>query len=303
LGTQWPADRRSGGSRFGTTTNGEVIKTRTARAWLSQETGTVGLVHLRFDLSAVKGVGGVVGANDLSKVRLLIDANGVFATGSFSVSPFAFNNGTGIVEFEYDLEATRGFYFSLGSIDLTTAPLPITLVEFNAAADEDQVDLDWITASEVNNDYFVVQSTVDFESWTPVDTVKGQGTTTDRNKYKTADTKPFIGKSYYRLMQVDFDGTRTYSDPKMVEFVGSIKLYPNPTAENKEVKLEIPTVNSSVEVTVTNLVGQDVFRKVITGLGSKKQTLVLQLGQLRAGEYLVRVFDGTTAHYRKLIVE
>jgi Secretion system C-terminal sorting domain len=288
---------------FGPTTNGVAIKTRLARAWFSQETGTVGTVHLRFDLSSVKGPGGIPGTNDLSNVRLLVDADGVFMTGAFSVSPITFNNGTGIVEFEYDFIPANGFYFSIGSVDLASAPLPVELISFDALANDENVVVSWATASEINNDYFQVQSSIDVETWTDVAKVKGKGTTTERNTYQITDDSPFEGVSFYRLMQVDFDGNKKFSEVKEVDFNGSaIKLYPNPTVR-KMVNLEMTMAGPTVMIRIYNLIGQEVYDKTLVGLEPRKTTTSLDLSSLTAGEYIVEIANGDVLAHRKLIVE
>ncbi len=290
-------------SDFGTSTNGDVIKTRFARAWLATETGTVGTVHLRFDMSAVKGVGGVAGNNDLSKVRLLVDADGVFASGAFSVSPTSFNNATAIVEFEYDFVPATGFYFSIGSTDLTVAPLPVQLLTFEARATDDNVVLTWLTASELNSDYFGVESSPDGELWTEIKRVKGKGTVTTETNYQTTDDSPLMGKSYYRLAQVDLDGTKRYSTVRTVEFKGTgIRLYPNPTVK-RQVTLDVPAASSTVVISVMNILGQEVYNRTLSGLEPRKQSFLIDLGEVKAGEYLVRVVNGPDVFYRKLIVE
>jgi hypothetical protein len=81
-----------------------------ARVWKAQESGTTGTLKLRFDLSQVPGAGGVVGNNNLSNIRLLVDANGVFASGATSVSPTTFNNTTHIADFDFDFTGATGYF-------------------------------------------------------------------------------------------------------------------------------------------------------------------------------------------------
>jgi hypothetical protein len=90
--------------------------------------------------------------------------------------------------------------------------LPITLISFTARAiDNEIVTTHWVTASEVNNDYFTVERSTDAQNWEQVGTVQGAGNSTTTLNYTFIDQAPLSGLSYYRLKQTDFDGTATYS--------------------------------------------------------------------------------------------
>ena len=109
--------------------------------------------------------------------------------------------------------------FSTFTINGSSAPstaLPIELLYFNATPNQSVVDLTWATASELNNDFFTVERSIDGLTWENVVTVNGAGTTTQRNNYSAVDTRPVAGLSYYRLKQTDFDGAFTYSEIRSV---------------------------------------------------------------------------------------
>jgi hypothetical protein len=291
---------------FGTTVNAEVIQTRFARAWFAKETGTVGTLKLRFDLSTVPGVGGVLGANELADVRLLVDANGVFATGATSIAPTLFNNTTDIVEFDYDFAAGTGFYFSIGSVNLTSAPLPVELISFSATPGSDGVMLNWATASELNNNYFEVQSSPDGKTWTNVGKkVAGQGTKSTRTDYQLLDSTPFVGTSYYQLHQVDFDGKDSFSKVVQVNFKYevSLKLFPNPAkGEIVTLKLNATTPGSRLLIKVTNLQGIEMLRYQVESPEKGDMEQKLDLKGLASGPYLVTVQAGDHLFQTKLIV-
>ncbi len=296
----------AGVTDFGTTINAEVIQTRFARAWFAKETGTVGALKLRFDLSTVPGVGGVVGANDLTDVRLLIDANGIFATGATSVAPTTFNNATDIVEFDFDFAPGTGFYFSIGSVNLSTAPLPIELINFEAIPGSDGVTLKWATASELNNQYFQVESSLDGKTWTNVGKkIDGQGTKQTRTDYQTLDETPFVGTSYYRLRQIDFDGKFTFSNVVQVNFKYevSLKLFPNPSNGGLvTLKLNAIPPSARLLVKVTSLQGVEVLRYQTENPEKGDMVKQLDLKGLVSGPYLVTVEVGDHLFQAKLIV-
>ena len=108
--------------------------------------------------------------------------------------------------------------FSLNPSPITLAststlnPLPIQLINFTAQVFGDKVQLNWATASELNNHYFTVQRSVDGVEFEQVGEVAGAGTTSVEQHYQLIDNSPKSGTSYYRLKQTDFDGKFTYSD-------------------------------------------------------------------------------------------
>ena len=110
--------------------------------------------------------------------------------------------------------------------------LPVELLSFTATPQDHQVSLNWITASELNNDYFTVERSKNQEDWEEVLRMDGQGTTELTHHYVNIDPDPLLGMSYYRLKQTDFHGADTYSKTVAVEFKGQeIGLFPNPTED------------------------------------------------------------------------
>lgn len=92
------------------------------------------------------------------------------------------------------------------------SPLPVTLVEFEAACQNSNVLITWTTATEINNDYFVVEKSYDGTSFFDLVTIQGAGNSNTILSYSANDPNPSSGTTYYRLKQVDFDGTTTYHD-------------------------------------------------------------------------------------------
>jgi hypothetical protein len=116
-----------------------------------------------------------------------------------------------------------------------TATLPVELLAFEARALETQNRLTWITASEENNAGFEVQRSKDAIAWEALDFVKGYGNSLQERNYKYYDIQPLRGINYYRLKQVDNDGTFEYSNIVSVTTKAAddfaFTLYPNPTKE------------------------------------------------------------------------
>jgi hypothetical protein len=90
-------------------------------------------------------------------------------------------------------------------------PLPVELLSFTATCRNEEVVLNWSTASETNNDFFTIEKSNDAVTWTILTTVTGAGYSNSLNYYSALDDQPYAGITYYRLKQTDFDGTYTYS--------------------------------------------------------------------------------------------
>lgn len=120
-----------------------------------------------------------------------------------------------------------------------SAVLPIELLSFDAKLNSTEVDISWATASETNCDYFLIEKTINESKYEQVAVVKGAGTSTQKLNYKTTDTKPYSGISYYRLTQTDFDGSSHVSGLVAIdnEKMAS-KLFPNPiTGEGRKLSV------------------------------------------------------------------
>ena len=111
--------------------------------------------------------------------------------------------------------------YTLGS---TTGlnPLPVDLLVFNAEALLNTVELSWHTAAEPLNSYFTIQKTKDFNNVADVEKVFAKGNSVIGATYKSIDSDPFIGVSYYRLKQTDINGSSFVSHWKSVRFVKPI---------------------------------------------------------------------------------
>jgi PKD repeat protein len=130
------------------------------------------------------------------------------------------------------------------TIIVTNQPLDVDLISFTGKATENGNLLNWETASETNNKGFSVQRSLnDGKDWQTLGFVDGNGTTTEIHQYEYLDENPALGLNYYRLEQVDFDGTISYSNTIVLKNEKAdhikVKLFPNPTTTNNTITLEI----------------------------------------------------------------
>lgn len=182
--------------------------------------------------------------------------------------------------------------------------LPIELLSFNAEPiDNDYVEITWVTASEINNDYFEIERSLDANDWTSILKEDGAGNSSTTLFYSAYDRQPNPGTSYYRLKQVDFDGSYTYSSPVSVNFNDSetISIYPNPTNNTA-----ILTMNSSqkgmVQVFIYSVDGrlvQSLIFEVVAGYNA----ITLELAGLSAGTYSTKIISPDFKYYDQKIIK
>lgn len=162
--------------------------------------------------------------------------------------------------------------------------LPVKLVSFTAAREQDIVKLNWATATEENNEYFTIERSVNGNEWTAIKTIKGAGNSASLINYETVDASPLPGTSYYRLRQTDIDGRSTYSDVRTIESSssnGKISLYPVPNTGNTINLTGISNINEH-ELSVLSTTGALLFR-------TKLSRNSVELPSLKAGLYIVVV--------------
>ncbi|MBD2723156.1 T9SS type A sorting domain-containing protein [Hymenobacter sp. BT189] len=172
-------------------------------------------------------------------------------------------------------------------------PLPVELKEF-AVTTVKNIDaaLTWTTASEKNNDHFNVERSLNGTDFVQIAQVKGQGSTATSTSYALTDAgigSKATGQVYYRLLQVDADGTSTYSPVRTVTFTKSavelgIALSPNPASGRTQLDLtSLPT--GTYQVSVLDATGRTVLSKVLpAGLAH-----ALDLNTIASGTYVVLV--------------
>lgn len=182
--------------------------------------------------------------------------------------------------------------FTLGSKTLANV-LPVDLLSFDVELNEHVVDLIWVTASEWNNDFFEIQRSSDALTWEVIGFLSGNGTTSQINTYESQDFSPLSGESFYRLRQVDFDGSYEYSAIKRVE-KNSIQLetvfYPNFLESGRIIYFQNTTKNQMISI--YNSVGQLIINRPI-----REEINVMNL---TPGQYFVQI-DNNPA--KKLLIQ
>lgn len=187
-------------------------------------------------------------------------------------------NGSGAVA-----QSTANWRIDDLILTVNAGPLPVTLISFKANITESQQTvLKWATASEKDNDYFVVERSKNASDFELVGKVKGKGTIDLRNDYSFTDESPLKGINYYRLKQVDFDGQYSYTRAESVikDGDGTISLYPNPTTNILKINFE--DTDQIEDATIYDMMG----RVVKTIIGNQDKYEVVNLPQ---GKYIIQI--------------
>ncbi|MEQ9117076.1 T9SS type A sorting domain-containing protein [Fulvivirga sp.] len=184
--------------------------------------------------------------------------------------------------------------FTLGSGDLAN-PLPIVLKSFTGRKEANNHILKWLTTSEINNDYFELQRSADGLIYESLAVIEGNGTTLEEITYNYIDSNPLIGKNYYQLVQVDYDGTTVIVDKKvLLEFVPEdtdlqFSIFPNPTNEF-DINLRIKADSrDNVVITMFDLYGKKVMEKVVETYELFEDLSLKPDQSLHQGIYLITV--------------
>ncbi|MEZ4937513.1 MAG: Calx-beta domain-containing protein [Crocinitomicaceae bacterium] len=258
------------------------IDNRLHRVWrIAEPGGNIGTVQISFDLSGLAG--GPFNVNDL---YLLVDSD----DGNFSNSSVISTGRTmaGQTVTFSGIDFNNGQWFTLGTSSAIN-PLPIELLYFDAKLVNGQVKTSWETASEINNDYFKIEKTTDGQTFELVGIIDGAGNSSAPLYYELVDPNPITGISYYRLTQVDFDGTSTKSDLKSVVYQPKeirISVFPNPIGEGN-LTIELDGVqNTDFKIEVFDMTGRLI-------LSNRKELFngqnALTLDYLEKGAYLLRI--------------
>ncbi len=197
-------------------------------------------------------------------------------------------DGINYVQFE-GITNFSTFGYAAATSQILAVPLPLTLLDFNAALEGKRVSVEWQTTNEANIDHFEVEHSTDGRLFNVIDKVITLGSAT-LNSYKGYDEQPVTGNNYYRLKIVEASGKWSYSPTRLVNFgegsIMAINLYPNPT--NDDVMIKATSMIKSVSV--FDIQGTRILSRFVNAAQYH-----LALGSLQTGVYYIQVagVDGT----------
>lgn len=194
--------------------------------------------------------------------------------------------GTTYVEFE-NISSFSGGTWAAGAGTVGAAnALPVEFASVEARrTDDGNVKVQWSTASEVNNDHFVVQHSVDGREFKSFASVEGAGTTYEAMAYSAEHSNPIKGINYYRIAQTDYDGTTSYSDIVSIQMSDALTLQLRPTIVEHTLSYDVG--NSAAKMIIMSIDGSMYQEQYIDNQGQ------VDCSHLAPGLYTITVVTGT----------
>jgi hypothetical protein len=166
------------------------------------------------------------------------------------------------------------------------------------------ISINWTTSSEINNNYFLVERSEDAATWEIVSKVSGAGYGNAILSYTTTDKLTKKGTYYYRLTQVDYDGTMEVFNPVAMSYNGnlfgpSINIYPNPATDY--MVLSVPnSSDESLTVEILNLSGQVIYSHNIQA--TEGSEMRIDLTGFESGIFVIKCYGTTLNRSSKLVI-
>jgi len=191
----------------------------------------------------------------------------------------------------------------------TATPLPVKLKSFSAELINNSVVLKWVTSSEINNDYFTLEQSIDGQTFYEMAKVQGAGNSSAEIQYSNTDDRPISGNSYYRLSQTDFDGKHEIFNTILINVSSGSQAEPfsitsvSPVPFRDKIHVEFHTKQERiVELWLLDANGKVIRRnRMMAGKGVNSLDWN-DLGILNSGTYMVYIIsEGKSPSARKII--
>ena len=219
------------------------------------------------------------------------------------------------------LSVTGGYIsnsINIAELSASTTALPVELTSFTAVILNNQIELSWQTATEINNYGFEIERKklgVKSEKWEKIGFINGHGNSNSPKFYKFSDNNPSFGNINYRLKQIDFDGVFEYSDVVEISFIklqNEITLeqnYPNPFNPTTKIVFSIPHVGDtilasqmSVILKVYDILGNEIVTLVNENKRPGNHEVVFNASNFASGIYYYQLSSGNFIEIKKMIL-
>ncbi len=188
-------------------------------------------------------------------------------------------------------------FFTLGSTDGNNN-LPIDLISFDGECIDNKTHIEFVVASQVNNEYFTIERSKNLFDWNEIGHIPGGGTNNEEITYNFTDLSPISGDNYYKLSQTDIDGTTKSFNPIVVNCdsrVDNYNVFPNPTTNIISIEFELEYYQGeSIELLVRDLKGT-IIKSVPLNLDRGYNFFNVNLNDVPKGMYLLQ-YKGTKNH-------
>ena len=197
-----------------------------------------------------------------------------------------------------------GDFFASWTLSLNSLLLPIELIDFNIECIDNHKVIKWSTKSEVNNDYFVIQMSHDGIEFENVAVVAGAGNSTMQNDYEYIDFAHFENITYYRLVQIDFDGSESYSNIAAADPCnGNLSSVTINTSNNNVIDISYDALSASkYQVKIIDARGRLIIEPTVfqSQKGPNKHTIPIH--HIDFGIYYIIIQNETERNFKKIIL-
>ena len=254
-----------------------------------------------------------INPGDTTGVAMLFTGEGprYFGTGSPPFQVFADTNLTLITGEGRSIPFTTGgsVFASRGLVGEIhyDEPVPVELISFTASVLQNAVELSWLTATELNNQGFQVERKTESTSWDNIGFVNGYGTTTETQFYNFIDQNLNPGSYFYRLKQIDFDGSFEYYELTETIEIGALQTFylsqnfPNPFNPATIISWQVP-VDGYTTLKVYDDLGKEVATLVNEEIPAGNHEVEFNASELASGVYFYRIISGDFVDTKKMIL-
>jgi hypothetical protein len=239
----------------------------------------------------------------------------IYSGNSINVGLLINTDGIDLGDYSMDMEITTNdpvHPLMVVPITMTvSSEIPVELVSFNAEMGDGNVVLNWSTATETNNNGFQIEkrekSNVKGQTeFSSVGFVSGKGTTTEKTFYSYSDKNEKPGTYLYRLKQIDFDGTYSYSNEVELEVVAPkdfalYQNYPNPFNPSTKIKFALP-VKTNLSLNVYNTLGEKVAEIFNGEMEEGYHEMMFDASSLSSGVYFYKIESENFNSTKKLML-
>ncbi len=263
--------------------------------WYANPSGTI-TVAVTYD-------GGSTATTLYSQVDATGNVGPTLISGNFTTPATGASNAQLEITFNGNSFNNDNIYWDAMCLDWI---VPVELTSFSASSSGEDVELKWTTATETNNQGFQIEKMNASGSFEPAGYVAGFGTTTEPKAYSFVDSKLESGNYTYRLKQIDFDGTFSYSEEVNVEVEQPLEYsldqnYPNPFNPSTTIKYSIPE-DGFVKLGVYNMLGEEVAAIVNATQKAGRYEVNFNASQLSSGVYVYRIEAANFTSAKKLML-
>ena len=258
----------------------------------------VPLDSVNYNASSVFGAGANLGGGNFVVYNGM--GSGVIITGLNPVQPYYLR------VIEYNGNNSTANYNISNVLNSFPVFLPVEWLSFTGEISNQNIELQWKTASEKNSYSFDIERSFDEENWEKIGEQLAAGNSSVQNTYSFIDENIFINTNtavFYRLKQIDFDGQFSYS--KIISFkpvaadLSNLVLYPNPL-NTPSIHIDGINENQLFDVCVYDITGIEVL-SFLNNKGTEKTIEINE--QLKNGAYFFKVKQGNSEKTKLVIIE